>query len=90
MAPSSVGASAAEAVPQPFALRAGAWPTVACVSAAAIAMGGCGIMFPADTTVLVPISFARSPPRHLARDEPASLVIDVTSTGALRRLVPPG
>jgi hypothetical protein len=53
-------------------------------------MGGCGIMFPADTTVLVPISFARSPPRHLARDEPASLVIDVTSTGALRRLVPPG
>jgi hypothetical protein len=35
------------------ALRAGAWPAVAGVSAAAMVAGGCGVLFPAATTVLL-------------------------------------
>ena len=64
------------------ALRAGAWPAVAGVSAAAMVAGGCGVLFPAATTVLFPLLAAAA---AFALDEPASLVVDVTPTGAFRR-----
>ena len=68
------------------ALRAGAWPAVAGVSAAAMVVGGCGVLFPAATTVLFPLSFALlAAAAAFALDEPASLVVDVTPTGAFRR-----
>ena len=68
------------------ALRAGAWPAVAGVSAAAMVAGGCGVLFPAATTVLFPLSFALlAAAAAFALDEPASLVVDVTPTGAFRR-----
>ena len=68
------------------ALRAGAWPAVAGVSAAAMVVGGCGVLFPAATTVLFPLSFALlAAAAAFALDELASLVVDVTPTGAFRR-----
>ena len=68
------------------ALRAGAWPAVAGVSAAAMVVGGCGVLFPAATTVLFPLSFALlAAAAAFALDEPASLVVDVTPTGPVRR-----
>jgi hypothetical protein len=38
-------------------LRAGAWPAFTGVSGAAVAVGGCGVAFPATATVLLPIAF---------------------------------
>jgi hypothetical protein len=40
------------------ALRAGAWSAVTGLSAAAMLAGTCGVLFPAATTALYPISFA--------------------------------
>ena len=49
-------------------------------------VGGCGVLFPAATTVLFPLSFALlAAAAAFALDEPASLVVDVTPTGAFRR-----
>jgi hypothetical protein len=49
-------------------------------------VGGCGVLFPAATTVLFPLSFALlAATAAFALDEPASLVVDVTPTGAFRR-----
>jgi hypothetical protein len=66
-------------------LRAGAWPAVAGVSGAAVVVGGCGIAFPA-AAVLFPICFALlAAAAAFTLDEPASLVVDVTPTGPVRR-----
>jgi hypothetical protein len=67
-------------------LRAGAWPAVTGVSGAAVVMGGCGVAFPAATTALFPIAFTLlAAAAAFALDEPASLVVDVTPTGPVRR-----
>jgi hypothetical protein len=51
-------------------------------------VGGCGVLFPAATTVLFPLSFALlAAAAAFALDEPASEVVDVTPTGAFRRTV---
>ena len=67
-------------------LRAGAWPAVACISGVALIVGGCGDAFPAAATVLMPICFALlAAAAAFTLDEPASLVVDVTPTGPVRR-----
>jgi hypothetical protein len=67
-------------------LRAGAWPAVAGISGAAVLVGGCGAAFPAAATVLLPICFVLlAAAAAFTLDEPASLVVDVTPTGAARR-----
>ena len=67
-------------------LRAGAWPAVTGVSGAAVVVGGCGIAFPAAATMLFPIAFTLlAAAAAFALDEPASLVVDVTPTGPVRR-----
>lgn len=67
-------------------LRAGAWRVVAWLSAAAVALGGCGVAFPAAATTLLPLAFVLlAATAAYALDEPASLVVDVTPTGAVRR-----
>ncbi len=67
-------------------LRAGAWPAVTGVSGAAVVVGGCGVAFPAATTALFPIAFTLlAAAAAFALDEPASLVVDVTPTGPVRR-----
>ena len=67
-------------------LRAGAWPAVAGVSGVAVVVGGCGAAFPAAATVLLPICFALlAAAAAFTLDEPASLVVDVTPTGPVRR-----
>jgi hypothetical protein len=67
-------------------LRAGAWPAVTGVSGAAVVVGGCGVAFPAATTALFPIAFMLlAAAAAFALDEPASLVVDVTPTGPVRR-----
>ena len=49
-------------------------------------MGGCGAAFPAAATVLLPICFTLlAAAAAFALDEPASLVVDVTPTGPVRR-----
>ena len=66
-------------------LRAGAWPTVLGVTGVAVVVGGCGAAFPAATE-LFPICFALlAAAAAFTLDEPASLVVDVTPTGAVRR-----
>jgi hypothetical protein len=68
------------------ALRAGAWPAVAGVSGVAVVVGGCGAAFPAAATMLFPICFALlAAAAAFTLDEPASLVVDVTPTGPVRR-----
>ena len=48
--------------------------------------GGCGAAFPAAATVLLPICFALlAAAAAFTLDEPASLVVDVTPTGPVRR-----
>jgi hypothetical protein len=70
----------------PVMLRAGAWPAVAGISGVAVVVGGCGAAFPAAATVLVPICFALlAAAAAFTLDEPASLVVDVTPTGPVRR-----
>jgi hypothetical protein len=68
------------------ALRAGAWPAVAGISGAAMLVGGCGILFPTAATILLPIGFALlAAAAAFTLDEPASPIVDVTPTGAVRR-----
>jgi hypothetical protein len=67
-------------------LRAGAWPAVAGISGVAVVVGGCGAAFPATATMLFPICFALlAAAAAFTLDEPASLVVDVTPTGPVRR-----
>jgi hypothetical protein len=67
-------------------LRAGAWPAVAGLSGAAVVVGGCGVAFPAAAIMLIPICFALlAAAAAFTLDEPASLVVDVTPTGPVRR-----
>ena len=67
-------------------LRAGAWPAVAGVSGVAAVVGGCGAAFPAAASVLLPICFTLlAAAATFTLDEPASLVVDVTPTGPVRR-----
>ena len=67
-------------------LRAGAWPAVAGVSGVAVVVGGCGAAFPAAATVLIPVCFTLlAAAAAFTLDEPASLVVDVTPTGPVRR-----
>ena len=67
-------------------LRAGAWPAVAAISGLAVVVGGCGAVFPAATTMLLPVCFALlAAAAAFILDEPASLVVDVTPTGPVRR-----
>jgi hypothetical protein len=68
------------------ALRAVPWPAVAGTSGVAVAVGGCGVAFPAASAVLLPIGFALlAAAAAFALDEPASLVVDVTPTGPATR-----
>ena len=67
-------------------LRAGAWPAVAGLSGVAVVVGGCGAAFPAAATLLLPACFALlAAAAAFTLDEPASLVVDVTPTGPVRR-----
>jgi hypothetical protein len=67
-------------------LRAGAWPAVAGLRGVAVVVGGCGAAFPAAATVLFPVCFALlAAAAAFTLDEPASLVVDVTPTGPVRR-----
>ena len=67
------------------ALRAGSWPEVVLLSGVAALLGGFGIAFPAATTLL-PVCFALlAAAAAFTLDEPASMVVDVTPTGAARR-----
>jgi hypothetical protein len=67
-------------------LRAGAWPAVAGISGAAVVVGGFGAAFPVAATVLLPICFTLlAAAAAFTLDEPASLVVDVTPTGPVRR-----
>jgi hypothetical protein len=67
-------------------LRAGAWPAVVGVSGVAVVVGGCAAAFPAAATMLFPICFALlAAAAAFTLDEPASLVVDVTPTGPVRR-----
>jgi hypothetical protein len=67
-------------------LRAGAWPAAGGVSGVAVVVGGCGAAFPAAATVLLPICFTLlAVAAAFTLDEPASLVVDVTPTGPVRR-----
>ena len=67
-------------------LRAGAWQAVAGLSGVAVVVGGCGAAFPAAVTVLLPICFVLlAAAAAFTLDEPASLVVDVTPTGPVRR-----
>jgi hypothetical protein len=67
-------------------LRAGAWPAVAGISGVAVVVGGCGAAFPPVATVLLPLCFVLlAAAAAFTLDEPASLVVDVTPTGPVRR-----
>jgi hypothetical protein len=67
-------------------LRAGTWQAVAGISGLAVVVGGCGAAFPAAATVLLPICFVLlAAAAAFTLDEPASLVVDVTPTGPVRR-----
>jgi hypothetical protein len=67
-------------------LRAGAWPAVAGVSGVAVVVGGSAAAFPAAATTMLPVCFALlAAAAAFALDEPASVVVDVTPTGPVRR-----
>jgi hypothetical protein len=67
-------------------LRAGAWPAVVGLSGVAVVVGGFGAAFPAAATMLFPICFALlAAAAAFTLDEPASLVVDVTPAGPVRR-----
>jgi hypothetical protein len=52
------------------------------ISGVAVVVGGCGISFPAASTVLRPIAFTLlAAAVAFVLDEPASQVVDVTPTG---------
>jgi hypothetical protein len=68
------------------ALRAGAWPEVVGLTGVAVVVGGCGAVFPAAATMLLPVCFALlAAAAAFTLDEPASLIVDVTPTGPIRR-----
>jgi hypothetical protein len=67
-------------------LRAGAWPAVAGVSGVAVVVGASAAAFPAAATTMLPVCFALlAAAAAFALDEPASVVVDVTPTGLVRR-----
>ena len=67
-------------------LRAGTWPAIAGLSGVAVVVGGCGAAFPAAATMMFPICFALlAAAAAFTLDEPASLVVDVTPAGPVRR-----
>jgi hypothetical protein len=67
-------------------LRAGAWPAVLGFSGVAFVVGGCAVAFPAAATALFPIAFTLlAAAGAFVLDEPASLIVDVTPTGPVRR-----
>jgi len=67
-------------------LRAGAWPAVVLLSGVAAVLGGFGIAFPVAATTLLPVCFALlAAAAAFTLDEPASMVVDVTPTGPVRR-----
>lgn len=67
-------------------LRAGAWPAVLGISGVALVAGGCGVAFPATSTVMFTIAFTLlATAAAFVLDEPASQVVDVTPTGPVRR-----
>ena len=67
-------------------LRAEAWQAVGGVSGVAVVVDGCGAAFPAAATLLLPVCFALlAAAAAFTLDEPASLVVDVTPTGPVRR-----
>jgi hypothetical protein len=67
-------------------LRAGAWPAVVLLSGVAAVVGGFGAAVPAATTLL-PVCFALlAAAAAFTLDEPASLIVDVTPTGPVRRV----
>jgi hypothetical protein len=67
-------------------LRAGAWPAVTGISAIAVVVGGCGVVFRASAAMLWPIAFTLlAAAAAYVLDEPAHLVVDVTPTGPVRR-----
>jgi len=66
-------------------LRAGAWPAVVLLSCVAAVLGGFGAAFP-EATTLFPVCFALlAAAAAFTLDEPASMVVDVTPTGPIRR-----
>jgi len=66
-------------------LRAGAWPAVVLLSCVAAVVGGLGAAFP-DAITLFPVCFALlAAAAAFTLDEPASLIVDVTPTGPVRR-----
>jgi hypothetical protein len=68
------------------ALRAGTWQAVVGLSGVAVVVGGCGAAFPPAAAVLFPVCFALlAAAAAFTLDEPASLVVDVTPTGPVRR-----
>ena len=67
-------------------LRAGAWPEVVILSGVGAVMGGFGAAFPPAAATLIPLCFAvLAAAAAFTLDEPASLVVDVTPTGPVRR-----
>jgi hypothetical protein len=67
-------------------LRAREGSAVVGVTGVAVVVGGCGAAFPAAATMLFPICFALlAAAAAFTLDEPASLVVDVTPTGPVRR-----
>jgi hypothetical protein len=67
-------------------LRAGAWRAVTGVSATAVVLGGCGVAFRVAATALLPLAFVLlAAAAAFVLDEPASVVVDVTPTGPVRR-----
>jgi hypothetical protein len=67
-------------------LLAGAWPAVAGISGVAVVAGGSGIAFTATAAALLPIAFTLlAAAAAFVLDEPASMVVDVTPTGPVRR-----
>jgi len=67
-------------------LRAGAWPAVVLLSGVAAVVGGLGTAVPAATTLL-PVCFALlAAAAAFTLDEPASMIVDVTPTGPVRRM----
>jgi hypothetical protein len=66
-------------------LRAGAWPAVVLLSCVAAVVGGLGAAFP-DAITLFPVCFALlAAAAAFTLDEPASMIVDVTPTGPVRR-----
>src|SRR6266566_1631051 len=71
---------------RPSCWTAGGWPAVAGLTGVAVVVGGCGAAFPPAAIVLLPVCFVLlAAAAAFTLDEPASLVVDVTPTGPVRR-----